>query len=133
MSTLSDLRKAMNMDTPQVHLPKPIANLRTPLNAGGELFAEALEKYIRGLEARLEEDESLLIVNRQGERPMRVARVAYPSGRTLVLIGVDADGNEMHVFSHVSAVQLGIKIVPKEPSEQRAKIGFHNLMDDQGE
>lgn len=107
-----------------------LQDIRTPFNAGGELFYEALETWVRGLEEKLDDDQRLLIANYQGGTAVDVKEVAFPSARTLVLIGLDPDGNETHIFAHVSTVQLDIKIVPKDPGEERTPIGFHPFMDD---
>lgn len=104
--------------------------IETPLNAGGKLFYKALERWIRSLEADLEDDESLFIVHRQGATAIQVTDVAYPSAQTLVLIGVDTDGNEQHVFAHVSTVQIEISKMKRKPEQERSEIGFHSYLDD---
>lgn len=103
-----------------------VSNIRTPFNAGGELFAEALEKWVRKVEAGLDDSERLQIVGYHRGGAIQVRDVAFPSARTLVLMGVDGGGNRTHVFSHVSAVQLAIRVIPKQPEEKRRPIGFHH-------
>lgn len=115
---------------PEIRMAEHLKDIKTPFNAGGEMFASALIKYVRRLEDGLADDQKLVLENHQGATPMRVDEVAFPSGRTLVLIGIDPDGNQRHFFSHVTAVQLDIKIVSKEPKEERVKIGFHHLMEE---
>lgn len=118
---------------PVTKLEPLLKDIRNPFNAGGELFAEALKNYVRTLEDHLGEDQQLVLENRQGSVPMRVFRMAFPTGRTLVLIGVDAEQNETHYFAHVSTVQLEIKIIPKDPGEERTRIGFQYAMQDEDE
>ena len=118
MAQFSDfMRRFQNIEFPKLELPKNYTLADT--------FYDRLQHHIKALEEKLKEDEQLLLYNYVTlSEPILVTDIGFHNPYLIVFYGKDSNDNECFVLTHMSSVQLVLKVVKiKSPAERRL-IGF---------
>jgi hypothetical protein len=96
---------------------KPIAQQRS------EGFHATIKNQIKELQDSLSPDKELLIYYHSGTEVIRILHIATPDWETVVLTGVDEQGNPSRVISSIHSVQFVCKIIDVPPQQKRI-VGF---------
>lgn len=89
-----------------------------------ELFMEGLKDQARSLEKSLKQDEELIMTCWHGSEKLQVRSVSMPSENVVALHCVDADGNQIQVTGHMSAITFSFMVYKVQPPAKPSKIGF---------
>ena len=96
---------------------KPIAQQRS------EGFHSTIKRQIQELQKSLAPDKELLIYHHTGLEIIRILHIATPDWETVVLTGVDENGNPSKVIASIHSVQFVCKVVDVPPQQKRI-VGF---------
>lgn len=96
---------------------KPIAQQRS------DGFRATVAREIQGMQKSLGPDKELLVYYYTGLEPIRVLNIATPDWETVVLNGVDENGNPSKIIASIQSVQFVCKIVDVPPQQKRV-VGF---------
>ena len=95
------------------------------MNAGAELYFEALQAYVKERESKLAADEVLEVWHHQTGRPIAVHTIGFIRGQVFNLVGRDANQQEVHVLAHVSSLQVEVRVTKRaDQRETRKPMGF---------
>jgi len=100
-------------------------DFRNWMNAGAELYFEALQAYVKERESKLAADEVLEVWHHQTGRPIAVHTIGFIRGQVFNLVGRDANQQEVHVLAHVSSLQVEVRVTKRaDQRETRKPMGF---------
>jgi hypothetical protein len=105
-----------------------LADIQRSLRSGAQQQAEsvqaALVGHIRHLQEGLEEDQQLLVYCETGFERIQVRQVVLPNHHTVILDGVDDEGNTASLLVTLNNVKITCKVMRVPPPDKPYRIGF---------
>jgi len=89
-----------------------------------DTFYEQIRTHVEAMQKNLKKDEQLLIYHNAGGQPILVTSIGFQNPSMIVLHGLDAMGNECCVLSHLTSVQLVVRVMKVDKQQKRRRIGF---------
>jgi len=101
-----------------------IESIRSGPQTHAESVQEAILEHIKERQEKLASNEELQVTCYLGPEIIRVCNIGIPNWHVLVLMGVDAKGNETSFIMDMHTVQLCCKVLKVEPPHMPVRIGF---------
>ena len=90
-----------------------------------DTFYEQIRVQIEAMQKKLKKNEQLLIYhNASSGQPILVTSIGFHNPSMIILYGMDSMGNECCVLTHLTSVQLVIRVMKVEDKAKRRRIGF---------
>jgi hypothetical protein len=115
-----------------VRIPRYTApSLTLPSNYKmADTFYEQIRTNLEEMQKNLEENEQLLVYHYcPSGHPIFVTSIGFQNPAMIVLHGLDAMGNECCVLSHMTSIQLVVRVMQVEGEKKRRRIGFMHQPD----
>jgi hypothetical protein len=110
-----------------VRIPRYTApSLALPANYKlADTFYEQIRVHIEAMQKKLKKNEQLLIYHYcPSGQPILVTNVGFQNPSMIVLHGLDSMGNECCVLTHMTSVQLVVRVMKVDAQAKHRKIGF---------
>jgi hypothetical protein len=128
--TTSDFPDLTPIETPERWAPlaayRGLPDLGKPLHdqnlADG--FHQRLREYIEGVVQHLQPGQQLEVYYFSAGGPILVTQIGYSNPNVILIYGLDIDNNRVSFISHMSRVELEVRIRPIEQPVKRNTIGF---------
>ena len=90
-----------------------------------DTFYEQLRVNIEAMQKNIEKDEQLLIYHSvPGNPPILITNIGFQNPSMIILNGLDSMGNECAVLTHMTSVQLVVRVIKVEGPQKSRQIGF---------
>ncbi len=90
-----------------------------------DTFYEQIRVHIEAMQKNLKKNEQLLIYHYPSAgQPILVTSVDFQNPSMIVLHGLDSMGNECCVLTHMTSVQLVVRVMKVDQQTKRRRIGF---------
>jgi hypothetical protein len=89
-----------------------------------DTFYEQIRTHVEAMQKKLKKDEQLLIYHNAGGQPILITSVGFQNPSMIVLNGLDAMGDECRVLSHMTSIQLVVRVIKVDKQQKRRHIGF---------
>lgn len=95
-----------------------------PAQQPTKTFASRLRQSLEEFEAQLADTENFQIIAMIGGRAFTVEHIGIRGSEIAVIDGPADEPGRYRILCHVHALQLMLKVFPKQPNEKRRRIGF---------
>jgi len=99
-------------------------SIKSTAQQQAESVQAALVGHIRQLQMGLEEDQQLLVCYETGFERIQVLQIVLPNHHTVILNGVDAEGNPASLIATLNNVRITCKVMRVPPPNKPYRIGF---------
>ena len=90
-----------------------------------DTFYEQIRVHIEAMQEKLKKNEQLLIYHYcPSGQPVLITSVGFQNPSMIVLNGLDSMGNECCVLTHMTSVQLVVRVMEVDSQQKHRKIGF---------
>ena len=89
-----------------------------------DTFYEQLRVNIESMQKKIKKNEQLLIYCNAGGQPILVTSIGFQNPSMIIFHGLDSMGNECAVLSHMTSVQLIVRVIKVEGPQKSRRIGF---------
>jgi hypothetical protein len=90
-----------------------------------DTFYEQIRAHIEAMQKNIKKNEQLLIYHYPSAgQPILVTSVGFQNPSMIVLHGLDSMGNECCVLTHMTSVQLVVRVIKVDQQTKRRRIGF---------
>ena len=140
MSSRSEIQKqlkrleSMDFSPPRIPMdleprmnPKALEAIRSikPLaQQQAEAVQSAIVEHIRKRQGALREDQQLLVYCETDSERIEVRQIELPNHHTVILHGIDPEGNETSLLATLNNVRITCKTINIDPPKKPYRIGF---------